>query len=105
MRLSPRDPYIGLFHSLRSAAELGLGHFDAAIDGYRKAIDSGFRTWFVYTGLTAAYAQAGKMDEAKTALAEARCLNPRITVKWVNEHSGASSAHLDGLRKAGLPKE
>jgi hypothetical protein len=27
------------------------------------------------------------MDEAKTALAEARRLNPAITVKWMKEHT------------------
>jgi class 3 adenylate cyclase len=35
----------------------------------------------------AACAHAGKMDEAKAELAEARRLNPAITIKWVKEHS------------------
>lgn len=105
MRLSPRDPFIGLFHNLTGSAELGLGHFDVAVDGYRKAIDSGFRTWFVYAGLSAAYAQAGKIGEAKAALAEARRLNPKLTVKWVIEHTSGIPAYLDGLRKAGLAEE
>ena len=43
MRLSPRDPLVGLFHVDVGDAEIGLGHFDAAIDEYRKAIDSGFQ--------------------------------------------------------------
>jgi hypothetical protein len=34
-----------------------------------------------------AYAHAVKMDEAKTALAEARRLNPKLTVKWMIEHT------------------
>jgi adenylate cyclase len=100
MRLSPRDPYIGIFQDLTGNAELGLGHFDAAIDEYRRAIDSGFRIYFVYTGLSAAYAQAGKMDEAKTALAEARRLNPKLTVKWLTEHGTDLPAYLEGLRTA-----
>jgi adenylate cyclase len=105
MRLNPRDPYIGVFHLYTGSAELGLGHFDAAIDGYRKAIDSGFRAYFVYADLSAAYAQAGKMDEAKTALAEARRLNPKLTVKWLIERTAGVPAVLDGVRKAGLPEE
>jgi tetratricopeptide (TPR) repeat protein len=71
MRLSPRDPLIGLFRVQQGDAELGLGHFDAAIDEYRNAIDSGYRTFVAYSNLAAAYALEGKMDEAKTALAEA----------------------------------
>jgi tetratricopeptide (TPR) repeat protein len=65
MRLSPRDPLIGVFHVHSADAELGLGHFDAAIGEYHKAVDSGFRPFFVYCDLAAAYALAGKMDEAK----------------------------------------
>ncbi len=105
MRLSPRDPIIGVFHVIVGDAEISLGHFDAAIDEYRKAIDSGFRTFFAYTNLAAAYAHAGKMDEAKAALAEARRLNPAITVKWMKEHTPNLPAVFDGLRKAGLPEE
>jgi adenylate cyclase len=105
MRLSPHDPYIGIFQNLTGFAELGLGHVDAAIDDFHKAIDSSFRTYFVYAHLSAAYAQAGKMDEAKEALAEAHRLNPKLTVKWYIDHFGGSPAMLDGLRKAGLPEE
>jgi hypothetical protein len=45
------------------------------------------------------------MDEAKTALAEARRLNPKLTVKWWGEHSTGVPAVLDGVRKAGMPEE
>ncbi len=105
IRLSPRDPQVGVFHIDLGEAEIGLGHFDAAIDEFRKAIDSGSRPFFAYTNLAAAYALAGKMDEAKAALAEARRLNPEITIKWLKEHTPNLPASFDGLRKAGLPEE
>jgi adenylate cyclase len=105
MQLSPRDPFIGLFHVNAGDAEIGLGHFDAAIDEYRKAIDSGYRPFYAYANLSAANAYAGKMDEAKAALAEARRLNPEITVKWMKEHTPNLPAVFDGLRKAGLSEE
>ena len=42
MRLSPRDPGFGTFPRHRGHdAEISLGHFDAAIDEYHKAIDVG----------------------------------------------------------------
>jgi adenylate cyclase len=105
MRLSPRDPFIGLFHVELGDAELGLGHFDAAIDEYRNTTDSGYRPFFAYTNLAAAYALDGKMDEAKTALAEARRLNPKLTVKWMMAHTPNLPPVFEGLRKAGLPEE
>ena len=103
--LSPRDPLIGLSHIRLGDAELGLGHLDAAIDNYLNAADSGFRPFFVYSDLAAAYALEGKMDEAKTALAEARRLNPKLTVKWMTQHTPSLPAVLDGLQKLGLPEE
>jgi len=79
--------------------------FDATIDECHKAIDSGLRVFFVYTALAAAYADAGKMDEAKEAWAEARRLNPKLTVKWMMEHTPNLPALFGGVRKAGLPEE
>jgi tetratricopeptide (TPR) repeat protein len=105
LRLSPRDPFGGVFHVDVGDAEISLGRFDAAINEYRKALDLGQRGFFVYTNLAAAYAHAGKMDEAKAASAEARRLNPAITIKWMKEHTPNFPAVFDGLRKAGLQEE
>jgi adenylate cyclase len=105
MRLSPRDPLVGIFHVQLGGAELSLGHVEAAIDAYRKAIDFGNHEYYAYSNLAAAYAQAGKMEEAKTALAEARRRNPEITIKWMEEHTPNLPAVFDGLRKAGLAEE
>ena len=43
MRLSPRDPVMPLWRTNLADAEMGLGHFDAAIDLIRQAIDAGYR--------------------------------------------------------------
>jgi adenylate cyclase len=105
IRLSPRDPIIAYFHVIVGDAEIGLGHFDAAIDEFRKALDAGLHAFSVYMPLAAAYALAGKVDEAKAALAEARRLEPKLTVKWMTEYMHNPPAVLDGVRKAGLAEE
>jgi adenylate cyclase len=104
MRLSPRDPAINLWRTNLADAEMGLGHFDAAIDLIRQSIDAGFRVSYTYKELAAAYALAGKMDEARTALAEALRLGPKLTIKWVARTNPVPIV-LEGLRKAGLPEE
>jgi tetratricopeptide (TPR) repeat protein len=104
MRLSPRDPLTGLFHIQLGDAELGLGHFDAAIAEYRNAIDSGYRPFFAYTNLAAAYALQGRMAEATSALAEARRLHPMLTVTWLIAHMPNLPFVFEGVRKAGLPE-
>ncbi len=105
MRLSPRDPRIGNWLMALGSAEIGLGHFDAAIDAYRKSIDAGFRSHLPYMYLAAAYVLDGKMKEATSALAEARRINPKLTVKWQIAHGAPMPVVVQGLRKAGLPEE
>jgi adenylate cyclase len=103
MRLSPRDPDIGTWHMYMGDAELGPGNYDAAIAEYRKAIDAGYRTFIPYADMAAALALAGRIDEAKAAVALARQLNPQLTVKWEKAHAPNIPNLFDGLRKAGLP--
>jgi adenylate cyclase len=105
MRLSPRDPNTGAWHNFASLAELGLGHFDAAIEESNKAIDAGYRVFPPYVQLAVAYALEGKLAEAKAALAEARRVNPKLTVKLMRELDPDFPWMSEGLRKAGLPEE
>lgn len=88
------------------SAELGLGHFDAAIEEFRKADNSGCRGDAPPVSLGAAYALAGRMEEAKSALAEARRIDPKLTIKWLVEeaHPPNLPPLYEGLRKAGLPE-
>jgi adenylate cyclase len=105
MRLSPRDPLMALSTKYLGDAEPGLGQFDAAINEYRSAIDLGMNDMWPYASLAAANALAGKMDEAKTALAEARRLNPKVTIKFVTQFGPPIPNLFDGLRNAGLPEQ
>ena len=105
MRLSPHDPFMFFWPVLLGDAEFGLGHFDAAIDAYHKAIDLGFRGFAPYVDLAAVYALQGKTEEAKSALAEARRLEPKLTVKWLQSVAPNIPSLFEGVRKAGLPED
>ena len=105
IRLSPRDPYVGSWYMALGDAELGLGHFDAAIDAYHRSIDLGFRAPFPYIDLAAAFALEGKMNEAKAALAEGRRIDPKLTVKRPQTLAPNLPVLFEGVRKAGLPEE
>ena len=104
-RLSLRDPLRGVGTKYLGDAELGLGHFDAAIRDYREAIDLGFSSVWSYASLTAAYALAGNMNEAKTSLTEARRLEPKLTIKFTTLFGPPIPNLFEGLRKAGLPED
>jgi Flp pilus assembly protein TadD len=105
MRLSPRDPAVAQWHVSLGLAELGLGHFDAAADQFHESIDFGNRTFIPYGCMAAAYALKGDAEAAKSALTEARRLNPSLTVKRMGSVAPAIPNLLEGLRKAGLPEE
>ena len=105
LRLSPRDPGVPAFHNYMADAELGLGHLDAAIDECTKAIDGGYHVWYSYLNLAAANALKGEMDKAKAALAEARRLNPKLTVKYLSVRKPILQPAFEALRKAGMPEE
>jgi adenylate cyclase len=105
MRLSPHDPLLPWWRNLAADAELGLGHVDAARDLSRKAIEGGFKTWYSYTNLAASSALAGDLDEAKLALAQARQVNPQLSIKFLTERKPILKPAFDALRKAGLPEE
>jgi adenylate cyclase len=105
MRLSPREPLMAIATKYLGDAELGLGHFEAAIEDYHKAIDLGMPGVWPNVSLTAAYALSGRMEEANSALAEARRLEPRVTIKFVTLFGPPIPNLLDGLRKAGLAED
>jgi adenylate cyclase len=105
MRLSPRDPRMGTWHNLLADAELGLGHLDTVIDEANKAIDAGWRVWYSYLNLAAAHALKGDMDQAKAPFAEARRLNPKLSVKWLVRRKPVLQPAFDALHKAGLPED
>jgi hypothetical protein len=46
----------------------------------------------------------GRQSEAQDALAQARKLNPKLTVKWYRTRIDVPEAYYEGLRKAGLPE-
>jgi adenylate cyclase len=106
IRLSPRDPFVGFFRTELGDIEIGAGRPEAAIVEYRKALDGGDHTYWVYANLAASYALLGKMDEAKPFVAETLRLIPSFTIKWYREHVPYDLPTRDeGLRKAGFAEE
>jgi hypothetical protein len=45
------------------------------------------------------------MDRARAPLAEARRLNPKLSVKWLTERKPVLQPAFEALREAGLPQE
>jgi adenylate cyclase len=120
IRLSPRDPGLGLWYSGNTAACFGGKQYDQAIEWARRAIASNPNNVFAHGDLIAAFALSGREAEAHEALhhylaipltgistiAAFKAFLARVT----NPHSDPRIIEgwdrtIDGLRKAGLPEE
>ena len=99
MRLSPRDPALSQWHNFLADAEIGLGNLNAAIEEANKAIDGGYRVFYAHLNLAAAHALKGDMDEATAALAEARRINPKLSIKWLTERKPVLQPAFDYCAK------
>jgi predicted Zn-dependent protease len=105
LALSPRDPLSGIWYGYLGIAEFCRGRLDAAVEQLKRAIYSGYPTYITYALLAGAEAAKVNDAEAKLALAEARRLNPQLTIKWLMSETPTPPIVIDGLRKAGLPEE
>ena len=94
---------VGLRHITFDDAKVGLGLLDDAIEEYRKAIGVGYHNRVV--NLAGAYALQGKMDAAKSVLAEALCANPKLTLRMLTERFAIPPSLAEGCAKAGLAEE
>jgi hypothetical protein len=104
--MSPHDPLIAFFYSGTGVAHYFAHRYGDAIEWTGKAIAE-------RPGFTAAHrihcaslAQAGKMEETRTAVAKLKELQPNISIAWMEQHvpytSQAMPHFLDGMRKAGI---
>jgi TolB-like protein len=106
LRLSPHDPLVPIIITQFGDIAIASGRPETAIAEYRKGLDAGDHTYWIYANLAASYALLGKMDEAKPFVAETLRVNPSFTIKWFREHVPYDIPTRDeGLRKAGFAEE
>jgi TolB-like protein/Flp pilus assembly protein TadD len=106
IRMSPHDPQNAIFNVGLAAAHYFVGRYSDAVGFARKALQQ-------RPGLTAGnrvyvacLAQAGKIDEARAALAQVKELHPELSIAWIEKYVPCTprsmTKYLEGMRKAGL---
>ena len=117
IRLSPRDPQIGLFQSRIGCAHLLNSRVDEAIGWYEKARNATPEHPQFRSFLAAAYALDNDMERAVVELAAARALvgdnryasiaQLRAVENWGVPKIRAlvEASYFSGLRKAGMPEK
>jgi tetratricopeptide (TPR) repeat protein len=107
LRLSPRDPFFGIYSGVAAYAEFVGRNYEKAIRLAREGIRQRFDFVGAHRVLTAAAAMAGQTDLAKAALQELRRAQPNISLAWIASHmpikQDAEREHyLEAFRRAGL---
>jgi adenylate cyclase len=104
-KLSPRDQEMGRWHWIKGKTFNYMGRYQDAVREEQAALDNGYSAWPAYVHLAVAYASSGKQSEAEATVAQARKLNPKLTIKWFRARIEEPETIFEGLHKVGLPEE
>ena len=106
IRMSPHDPQNAIFYGGLAVAHYLAGRYAEAVGFGREALQlrdgmtSGHRIY------CASLAQTGQIDEARTAVARLKELQPEMSIAWIEKYvpypPGPMTKFLEGMRKAGL---
>jgi adenylate cyclase len=107
MRLDPRYGFYYVW--VLGHAHFLLGQIEEAIVRFEKSIESNPEFVDGHLILAAAYAHAGRIEDAQWEAEEVLVLNPEFTLAGERERAlykdpGHSAYYIEGLRKAGLPE-
>jgi tetratricopeptide (TPR) repeat protein len=88
-------------------AHFAAGRYEVAVDWAKRSIQINPDDEFGYRTLAASYAQLGRLELARAAVAEELRIDPDLTLGRVRDQNRSSDPDfrdrfLDGLRKAGL---
>ena len=106
LRMSPHDPQNIFVYTALAVAHYLAGNYPEAAGFGHKAVQQ--RPGFTggHRIYVASLAQAGQVEDARTALDRLKELQPEISIAWIQQNSpympGPLVKLLDGMRKAGL---
>jgi TolB-like protein/cytochrome c-type biogenesis protein CcmH/NrfG len=107
LRLSPSDPFSGIYYGIAAYAQFLGGKYEEAMRLAREALRQRGDFVGAHRVLTAAAGMAGRADIAAPALQELRRAQPNISLDWIAEHMPIKldvdrEHYLEGFRRAGL---
>jgi DNA-binding SARP family transcriptional activator/TolB-like protein/Flp pilus assembly protein TadD len=100
LMLSPKDPLMGMFLTMKAFCHLSLGDAGAAEMTARRAVSQQRSVWS-RLALAASLQAQGRPEDAAVVLAEARAIDPKLTFKRIRPLvSGVASNVRDGINAA-----
>jgi adenylate cyclase len=111
IRLSPRSPVLWAYWTMLGLAYTNLQKYKEAATAFDEAIQQPNAAFMPFAYAAATLAQFGRIDEARSMLAEARRRNPKVSIDTVKNTLGLLGPNsgadwiIDGLREAGLSEQ
>jgi tetratricopeptide (TPR) repeat protein len=106
IRMSPQDPQNAIFNMSLATAHYLAGRYNEAAAYGRKAVQQRHGMTGGHRIYIASLAQAGHIEQARTALGKLKQIQPNISISWIRTYvpytAGPMEHFLDGMRKAGL---
>ena len=107
IRLSPRDPFLGVYYGVAAYAQFIGRNYEEAIALARQGIRQRGDFVGAHRVLTAAAGIAGQSELAREALQELRRAQPNVSLAWIAEnipvrHADEREHYVEGFRRAGL---
>jgi TolB-like protein/class 3 adenylate cyclase/Flp pilus assembly protein TadD len=106
LRMSPHDPQNAMFNAHLAAAHYLAGRYTEAVGFSRKALQQRSGLTNAHRIYIASLAQAGQLDDARTALSRLQELQPENSISWIERTIPYTpvpmAKFLEGMRKAGL---
>ncbi len=108
LRLSPHDPLIWIFNTVRAITFLVTKRLDQAEEDARQSIRQPTAAVTAFFILAATLGQLGKAEEARKVMADVLRMRPDFSAEYVAQilpfKNPANIEYIiDGLRKAGMP--
>ena len=105
IRLNPLDP--NLFYNNFGTALFMMGRYEEAVSAYKKVFQRAPNHLFAHLWLAATYSMMDREKEARDEVAEARRINPKISLDFITNLSYLKEQSVldkrnNALRKAGL---
>ena len=107
MRLSPRDPHQSFYLSACAICHFVAKRYGESVNLNRRAVLLRRRFTSAWRSLAAGSGIVGDLETAEAALAEARRLQPDLSVAWVDRNHPIvrpedRAIYIEGLKRAGL---
>ena len=109
IRLSPNDPSRWSFFHLKSMSLLEMGEYERALDATKIAARYRPSAFWPHVGGAVALAGLDRLEDARSAVGEARSRNPAFSLAYFarwrrNFHASPFQNFFELLRKAGVPE-